>query len=283
MENEPLVSIGMPVFNEERFIERSLNSLASQNYKNIELLISDNASSDSTYEICNKFAEQYDWIKCHRFNENVGAAENFKYVLEEAHGKYFMWASGHDLWSINLISESVKLLESHQDAAVVTSVCEWIDEEDSPFARESGFSDTRGMNIVGRYFTVMWGNMHPILGLLNRSYLIDNAPKNVVGSDLILLSILSLKGDFLCSPNTSWSRREFRVEQSYTDKLERYKSNDYGLAIGKLNKLFPLLFLPIELIKGVLVASISWKVKLCILFLLLPTLPVKYLSGTRKI
>ena len=110
----------------------------------------------------------------------------------------------------------------------------------------------------------------------------DCSQKYIVGSDLILLSRLALKGDFLHAPNANMSRREFRDEWSYSDKLERYKSKEFGLATGRVNKIFPLMHLPVELIKGVLVAKISWEIKIFILFLLLPTLPVRYFSGSRK-
>lgn len=282
MDDSPLVSIGMPVYNEGRFIKESLDALVNQDYTNIELIISDNASDDDTGKICRQYTEQYDWIQYHRFNANTGSASNFNFVLEKASGKYFMWAAGHDLWSKNFISESVKLLESHQEAAVVVATTNWINEDGMPYARESGWTDTRGMDIIARYFTVLWGNMHPILGLIRRGYVIDSPPINVVGSDLILLSKLALKGDFLHATDANWSRREFRVEKSYTDKLERYKSREYGLATGRINKYFPLINLPVELIKGVLSAKMSWGTKFIIFFLLLPTLPARYFSGTRK-
>ena len=63
MSDLPLVSIGMPVCNEGRFIKESLDALVHQDYTNIELIISDNASNDDTGEICRQYAEQYDWIQ----------------------------------------------------------------------------------------------------------------------------------------------------------------------------------------------------------------------------
>ena len=278
----PLVSIGMPIYNEGRFIKESLDSLVNQDYINIELIVSDNCSTDNSDKICKEYVEQHDWISYHRFSRNIGASGNSRYVLQEAQGKYFMWASGHDLWSEKFISESVKLLESHQEAAVVVATTNWIGEDGMPYARESGWTDTRGMDIIARYFTVMWGNMHPVLGMIRRSYIMDYPPINVVGSDLILLSRLALEGDFLHVPDVFWSRREFRVEKSYTDKIERYKSREFGLITGRINKLFPLIHLPVELVRGVLSANISWGIKFFILFLLLPTFPVRYFSGTRK-
>ncbi len=275
----PLVSIGMPVFNEARFIRESLDALVKQDYGNIELIISDNASEDDTGRICNDYASRHDWIRYHRFDTNTGPASNFAYVLKHSHGKYFMWAAGHDLWSQNYVSECVKLLEPRDSAALAFGTSSWIDEHGETFNRESGWTDTRGMDITARYFTVLWGNMHPILGIMRREFLGKCSLINTVGSDLILLSQLVIQGDFLHAVNAHWSRREFRVEQKYSDKLDRYKSREYGLASSVFSKLFPLARLPVELIKGIWSAELPFTRKLAMLFLLLPTLPVKYLSG----
>jgi glycosyltransferase involved in cell wall biosynthesis len=275
----PLVSIGMPIYNEARFLHEALDALIRQNYPNIELLISDNASTDNSAEICQEYADKYDWITFHHFDVNKGPAINFSYVLHGTTGRYFMWAAGHDIWEDNYIQECVQLLEKHSKAAVVAGSSCWIDEQGKNLDRESGYSDTRGMDVVARYITVLWGNMHPILGLIRREYIEKCPLLNMVGSDLVVLSKLSLMGDFLHASNTQWSRREFRVELEYKDKLKRYKSESYGLVSSRLSKLFPLAQLPIELVKVVFRSEIRFMSKALVLLLLLPTLPVRYIAG----
>lgn len=103
MKKHPLVSIGMPVYNEAWFTTRSLEALVTQDYPCLELIISDNASTDGTSEIAQEFATRHEWIRYHRFDTNQGPAANFKYVLDQSTGKYFLWAAGHDLWSSNFI------------------------------------------------------------------------------------------------------------------------------------------------------------------------------------
>lgn len=277
----PLVSVGMPIHNEARFLRYALDAIVVQNYPNIELLISDNASTDNTGEICQEYADRYEWISYHRFDQNNGPAGNFSYVLKESSGRYFMWGAGHDQWDENYIQECVYLLEKHPEAAVAVGSSRWIDEDGKLFDCESGYSDTRGMDVVARYFTVLWGNMHPILGLIRREHIVKCPLINMVGSDLVMLSGLSLMGDFLHVANSQWSRREFRVENSYKDKLKRYKSESYRLASSRLSKLFPLLQLPIELIKVVINSNLSSMTKVMVVILLLPSLPVRYLSGKR--
>ncbi len=106
----PLISIGMPVYNGAGFIGVALQSLLDQSYQNFELIVSDNGSTDSTPSICEKFAEKDARVKYIRHKENRGAIENFNYVLDQARGKYFMWAASDDQWDRGWVEALVPLM-----------------------------------------------------------------------------------------------------------------------------------------------------------------------------
>lgn len=93
-----LVSIGMPVYNGQRFLRRALDSLLAQDYKNFELIISDNASIDETRKICEEYLKKDKRITYIRQKENIGILKNFLFVLKRAKGEYFMWAAYDDWW-----------------------------------------------------------------------------------------------------------------------------------------------------------------------------------------
>jgi len=116
--NKPLVSIGMPAYNGEQYIRKALDSLLAQDYENFELIISDNASTDSTLQICRAYAARDNRISIHVHTHNVGGLANFKTVLEQASGKYFMWAAVDDCWLPDFIEVLVKELEAHPEAGV---------------------------------------------------------------------------------------------------------------------------------------------------------------------
>ncbi|HEY9297142.1 MAG TPA: glycosyltransferase, partial [Phormidium sp.] len=80
--NKPLVSIGMPVYNGDRYLRLALDSLLAQDYENFDLIISDNASTDKTQEICLEYAAKDSRIRYYRNQVNVGASENFKVVVD---------------------------------------------------------------------------------------------------------------------------------------------------------------------------------------------------------
>ena len=278
----PLVSVGMPVRNEDRFLEESLHSLLAQDYVNLEIIISDNASTDRTAAICRTFSMRDRRVHYHRFDTNHGAAENFKRVVTLAQGKYFMWAAGHDLWSPNLVSECVRQLENEPDGVIAFGCCTWIDAAGRKMARSSGWIDTRGMVPSARFFSVFWGNMQPIYGVIKTGALKKVPFLSCIGTDLLILSELTLVGHFIHATTAEWKRRDFRDLESYRDRMQRYCSSQFGLSRSFLDRLFPTVRLPLEIAKIVLRSRVSWLEKVGMLLILLVSLPLRYIIGRQE-
>src|SRR6476660_4045378 len=93
-----LVSIGVPVYNGENYLRQALESLLNQSHANIEVIISDNASTDETGRICEEFTKNDCRISYFHQSTNKSAIWNFNFVLRQARGEYFMWAAHDDLW-----------------------------------------------------------------------------------------------------------------------------------------------------------------------------------------
>lgn len=279
----PLVTIGMPIYNEERFLESSLDSLREQDYPNLRILISDNASTDGTGEICRRAAEKDDRICYTRTEKNIGAIVNFERVQRQAGGDYFMWAAGHDVWSEDLVSKSVAILEDNRSASIAFATSYWIDESGNRQDRDTDYPDTRTQGVIGRFFTVFWGNMHPVLGLIRVSQLRQSRGlQNFVGADLVLLSELILAGDFVQAPDAWWHRRDVHSKESHDERLERYTGDEYGTAKKSLDKRLPLLRLPFALFSSVWISRIAWYNKAVLLLALIPLMPIRYIVGRRK-
>jgi glycosyltransferase involved in cell wall biosynthesis len=279
----PLMTIGIPVFNEERFIDSALASLRSQDYPNLEIVISDNASTDRTLEICRRHASEDPRIRIESASENRGVVANFRHALDAASGTYFMWGAGHDLWTSNLVSECVALLEANHQACLAFASSRWINADGEPLARASGWSDTRDLTATARFFTIFWGNMHPVVGVIRTDRLRACPPMaGMVGSDLILLADLALRGSFLHATNACWSRREFREEKHHDDKLKRYASVSTGISRSRFARMFPLFELPFALIKVVMRSRLPIVDRLGMVAALIPSLPLRYLAGRRS-
>ena len=111
--NNFIVSIGLPIHNGEFFLKKRIDSILNQTFKNFELIISDNASSDETRKICEEYAKQDSRIQYIHQKKNIGALQNFKFVLQNAIGKYFVWAAVDDLWESTFLSKNIEILESN--------------------------------------------------------------------------------------------------------------------------------------------------------------------------
>lgn len=119
--NSPKVTIGLPVYNGEGKICKAISSILAQSFTDFELIISDNASTDGTEAICRKYAEQDARVKYIRQKENLGAGRNFRFVLDEACGIYFMWGAADDVRSPNFLAENVAVLDTNP--VYVASTC----------------------------------------------------------------------------------------------------------------------------------------------------------------
>lgn len=107
---EKLITIGLPVYNGAPLIKEAIDSLLCQSYKNFELIISDNNSTDDTEQLCRSYASSDSRIRYVRQPNNSGGFSNFQWVLNEAKGIYFMWACHDDLWSQDYLAEMVSIL-----------------------------------------------------------------------------------------------------------------------------------------------------------------------------
>ncbi len=117
----PKVSIGMPVYNGAAYVCEALDSLLAQTYRDFELIISDNASTDGTRSICEGYASRDPRIRYVRQPENIGAVGNFRYVLSEARGEYFMWAAHDDFWFPEFVDACLSKIRDSDDAAFVVT------------------------------------------------------------------------------------------------------------------------------------------------------------------
>lgn len=114
----PKVSIGMPVYNREPYIRAALDGVLNQTYRDFELLISDNASTDKTQEICLEYAARDPRIRYVRNATNLGMAGNYNAVFRRAVGEYFRWVAGDDLSDPESLAACVDVLDRSPDVVL---------------------------------------------------------------------------------------------------------------------------------------------------------------------
>lgn len=117
----PPLSIGLPVYNAENSLAESLDALLGQSYGDFELIISDNASTDGTAEICHSYGRQDSRIRYIRQPRNIGRVPNHNFLIEQARGELFKWAAGDDLYAKDLVKLCVDALDEYPHVVLAHS------------------------------------------------------------------------------------------------------------------------------------------------------------------
>lgn len=209
--NEPKVSIGLPVYNAENFIEQALDSILAQTFRDFELIISDNSSIDNTQKICKVYAKKDKRIRYYRNKKNLGAAPNFNLVFHLSKGKYFKWAAHDDIIAPTFLEECVKVLDKDKSIVLCFPKARIIDVngkylEDYNFK----FSDVMSSKPQKRFHNIIAGHRcYEVFGLM-RSDILRNTPLmgNYSYGDNILLARLILLGKFYEIPKYSFFPRK---------------------------------------------------------------------------
>ena len=119
--SKPRLSIGLPVYNGADFLAQSLDSLLGQTFEDFELIISSNASTDGTDDICSAYAARDPRVQFFRQSTNIGAVPNHYFVFGQATGELFKWASGDDLYARDLLARCIERLDQHPEAVLAHS------------------------------------------------------------------------------------------------------------------------------------------------------------------
>lgn len=199
MQSTPKVSIGMPIYNGERYLEGTLNALLAQTYTDFELIISDNGSTDRTAEICRAYAARDARIQYYRQEENQGAAWNYNRVFELAKGDYFKWAAHDDLCAPDFVARCVQVLDDNPQIILCYSRTKAIDENGAVIREYPTKPAANALEPYRRYYEFVCVP-HPcvaVFGLIRRQEL-ARTPLigNYSASDRPLLGELSLLGQF---------------------------------------------------------------------------------------
>jgi hypothetical protein len=212
------LSVGLPVFNGERFLSAAIQSVLDGSYADVELIVSDNGSTDGTEEIARSFAGQDDRIRYVRNERNVGPVANFNRVFRESRGEYFKWLAYDDLCGRDLLSRCVEVLDNDPTIVLCSARFVEIDEEGLPLGEQPyllDLSSTRPHVRLGQLMCTSRG--HPILfGVIRASTLRRTGLlANYHGSDRALLAELTLHGRLWEIPEVLWSSRDHPARSPY--------------------------------------------------------------------
>lgn len=206
----PRVSVGIPVFNGEPFIRQTLDSIVGQTFEDLEIIISDNASTDGTQPICEEYARKDARIRYVRNRENIGLAKNFQRVVELARAEYFKLANADDLCGPDLVFRCVQVLDRDPTIVLCYGKTTLIDGAGRTLREYEDGLDLRSPSVTERFrlalervrlVNVLQGVMRA--QALRRTALLDT----YVGADMVLVVELALCGRFYELPERLFQRR----------------------------------------------------------------------------
>ncbi len=211
----PRVSIGLPVYNGEGFLEEAMDAIVMQSYNDFEIIISDNASTDRTREICEDYASRDPRIRYFRSEVNKGAAWNYNRVFELARGEYFRWAAHDDLIEPEYLATCVEVLDRNPSVVLCYPKTMIIDGKGRPMQLYPDNLHLRAQEPNERYegyfkrYYPHRDECNAIFGLIRTKVLAQTALiGNYPASDMILLGELALLGEVFQTPEVLFLRRD---------------------------------------------------------------------------
>lgn len=265
----PRVSIGMPVYNGEQYIEEALRTNLAQTFDDFILYIADNASTDRTEEICRDFAAKDERIVYIRNTQNYGASKNYSICFNPAKSEYFRWANADDTVEPTLIEQCIGFLDDNPDYVLVYGKTKIIDLKGEFIENYDDMLDLHQQRASGRfkYFYENVGLSNVFYGLMRREALAKTALlQSYAASDINLIGELLLYGkykelgDYLFNRRmhpgaSSWDRADNEKQKEFWDpskkslqlntfrKIYEYYKGVKKAPIGVLEKLHIFLYI----------------------------------------
>ncbi len=210
MEMTPRLSVGLPVYNGENYVAESIDALLGQSFENFELIISDNASTDGTADICRRYEKQDSRIRFFRQPRNLGLAPNHNFLVEQARGELFKWASHDDVYGRDLLERCVDALDQYPDVVLAHSWTAMIDGSGTVTRAVEYELTTTSLRAPERFRSVLFDRGgDDDGGVIRTATLRRVAKKNSYHhADRTIIAELSLHGSFYQVPDRLYFRRD---------------------------------------------------------------------------
>jgi len=252
------VSLGIPVYNESRFLKKTIDSLLNQTYSNIEIIAIDNASTDNSFRILEEYSNKDPRLKIFKNDKNIGLSNNFNLLVSKSSGEYFGWIGAHDIYNKDYIEKMVSKIIKNNNSSVVFSNVSKIDSDNKIIInkKETGFQLLNNNKFI-RLLKIPWlikGSGDIVMGIFEVDKLkkTDLFSKSVLWADVFLVYQLASTGKIIRINEVLRSRRYFREDEREFDSWElKYKTlterfrgpREIGDSKPSIYLYFPVLFM----------------------------------------
>jgi glycosyltransferase involved in cell wall biosynthesis len=254
----PTVSVGIPAYNSERHLREAIESILAQTFRDFELIISDNASTDGTAAICESYARQDPRVRCVHQPSNIGAPRNYTFLVGCARGRYFKWSSANDTCEPTMLERCVGVLERDPSVVLCYGATRFVDADGQAIQVYRGDFSVEDARPRDRYTT------------LRRRLAFNNAQNGVIrlhalkrtrlvrpyiASDLAMMAELALLGKFHLLPDVMLNRR--MAEDSFSSRLSDSDRAKFIDPMSRASRRFDLLRLRYDFMRSIVRAPLS--------------------------
>jgi glycosyltransferase involved in cell wall biosynthesis len=223
---QALVTIGVPVYNGERFLRPCLDSLLSQTYRDFVLVISDNASTDRTREICESYVKADARVRYHRNPVNVGLYGNFNLLLGLVRTPYVKLASADDFWAPPMLADAMEQMERDPSLVLCHPRAVLVDEDGGEIRRYEKSLQLMDDDPVVRFRRVLTelGLVNQLMGVMRTDAVRSMLPlMTQPPADSVFVAELSLHGKIMELPQFQYFRRFHEECSSWDRKSESHQ------------------------------------------------------------
>lgn len=220
----PLVSVGVPVYNGEDYLRQALDALLAQELEDFEVIVCDNASTDSTPEIAKEYVAGDPRFRYHRNQVNLGLSGNFNKAVELATGKYFKWAAHDDLHPPQALRVASTVLERDPSAVICGSAVAIMDDDGEVFEEFHPTEDYQTPPAHIRFHRLIWTlkETHPLFAVMRAEALRrTRLYQPFVGGDRALLAHMALMGRIWQVPELLHYYRQPRMSAGAKQRTNR--------------------------------------------------------------
>ena len=210
------IVIGIPVYNEARFLADTIQSLKQQSFSDFVVLISDNNSSDESAAIAEAAIDGDNRFYYYRHDRNIGALSNFQFIVNASKSPLFMWLGGHDLLAPTFLEKNVDAMMKDPKLSLSYSYIQLVNASGSitGVAGDRGAADIKGLPVWRYIQAIRYAYGHQINHVIRRSAIAGFIFEPIVIWDLVFLSHLAFKGRFNCIAEPLYGFRDLHPHDS---------------------------------------------------------------------
>lgn len=223
----PRLVLGLPVYNGEDYLRVAIDSILAQTFTDFHLIISDNASTDRTAEICQEYAAKDARISYYRHEQNLGCGGNHNFVFQPNGAMYFKWVAHDDVLEPDYLRQCVEFMDQHPEVAIVHSRSQVIDQDGKQIGTYDDQLRLKSGSVRDRFRRILWaGYFSEFFGVMRADCIANtNMHGNYAGSDRNFLAEMVLQGNVGYVEAYLFQRRDHDkcFCRSQTDKIARLK------------------------------------------------------------